>query len=82
MFQAAKTKVTNWMKNEQSASLTTENGMLMLGGIALAVGVGFLVSQYMRDSSNTVLTNMDTVAAGGIDPDTNPSGTPDGWVRQ
>ncbi|MCZ1269523.1 hypothetical protein [Paenibacillus tundrae] len=75
-------KVQRWMKNESSASQTTETGMLMLGGIAIAVGLGWLVSQYMRDSGNTVLTNMDSVASGGIDPDSNPSGTPDGWVRQ
>ncbi|NUU54931.1 hypothetical protein HP548_12675, partial [Paenibacillus taichungensis] len=56
-------KMKYWMKNEASASQTTETGMLMLGGIAIAVGLGWLVSQYMRDSGNTVLTNMDSVAS-------------------
>ncbi|SLK16848.1 hypothetical protein SAMN06272722_110264, partial [Paenibacillus sp. RU5A] len=41
-------KMKYWMKNEASASQTTETGMLMLGGIAIAVGLGWLVSQYMR----------------------------------
>ncbi|KQN96764.1 hypothetical protein [Paenibacillus sp. Leaf72] len=77
-----KNKILKWMKNERSASQTTENGMLMLGGIALAVGVSFLVAQYMKSSGTTILDGMDSTAAGGIDPDSAPANTGDGWLKQ
>jgi len=77
-------KIASWVRDEKSASQTTENGMLMLGGIVLAVGVGYLVSQYMRDTGNLVLGNMETTAGTGIDPDTAPAGlggNAGGWAK-
>ncbi|KQN96763.1 hypothetical protein [Paenibacillus sp. Leaf72] len=74
--------ILRWMKKERSASQTTENGMLMLGGIALAVGVSFLVAQYMKSSGITILDGMDATASGGIDPEVNQPNVGDGWLKQ
>ncbi|MEK3987968.1 hypothetical protein MHB77_32090 [Paenibacillus sp. FSL K6-3166] len=73
-------KVKKWVRNEQSASLTTENGMLMLGGIALAVGATFLVSQYLKPTGETVLSGMEATATSGISPDTATDNV-SGWGR-
>lgn len=72
MMNYSLSKVKAWIKDERSAAQTSETGMLMLGGIIVAVGLGFLIAQYMKSTGDNVLGRMENISQTGFGPQTPP----------
>jgi predicted PurR-regulated permease PerM len=68
----------NWLKEERSAAEVSSTTMLMLFGIIVAIGLGWLVAKYVKQGGTQVLQNMTDTASQGVDPNTPPS-VVEGW---
>ena len=68
LIQAAK----QWVKEERSAKGTSEEGMLTLGGVIAAFGLGWLISHYLKPTGTNIMSTMQDTADTGIDPNTPP----------
>lgn len=70
--------IKKWLKEERSVAEVSSVTMLILFGIIVAIGIGWLAAKYIRQSGVQILQNLTNTAEQGIDPN-RPPGVVDNW---
>lgn len=76
-----KVKVKNWLLDEESIEKSTETGMWIVGSVAAAIGLVWLITSSIKKSAVPTLERMESTSSSGIDPDVAPAGTAAGWSK-
>lgn len=70
--------IKKWLKEERSVAEVSSVTMLILFGIIVAIGIGWLAAKHIRQSGVQIMQNLTDTASQGIDPNT-PPGVVDTW---
>ena len=70
--------IKKWLKEERSVAEVSSVTMLILFGIIVAIGIGWLAAKYIRQSGVQIMQNLTDTASQGVDPNT-PPGVVDTW---